>query len=454
MREKIASYLENAGQSLPAGQILRDVLNIHSPNSFAADKVLRGILGSDHRFRESHGLWHLVAQTAPPPGEFASLYLQWNKYIPGSFRGSIHLLAPDLSFEFCLAGKWTIANKNALRAARSRAEKHLLVVWSAGALRQWNRLLRSTELTAWAGDSLELSLLAVRSLSLTTPPAGPEDLAPILGLPLPDTGNPVAMARFMSACLPDLLEHAPAGSRSSPTEIRHWIEAGRPKVDFSHFAFGRDSLERIPETPGVYLMRNRSGDMVYVGKSHNLKRRVGSYFTPKALRDPKVARIHSHLHSLECIPCNTEVEALLLEMQMIRDFRPSINLQTEVHEQPRRYGRAHNILLLVPVGEKTEIYFLQEGSFVSRHSAPLGRVPTKRLRTAIRSVYFGSRRRRREPGESWEIEIVERWLSSHRRHLNFVDIDDCVGLDQVMRRLELYLLDPDRLAHKVYYRSS
>ncbi len=51
MREKIAGYLAKAGRPLSAEQILRDVLNIHSPNSFAADKVLRGILKHDERFQ-------------------------------------------------------------------------------------------------------------------------------------------------------------------------------------------------------------------------------------------------------------------------------------------------------------------------------------------------------------------------------------------------------------------
>ena len=143
-----------------------------------------------------------------------------------------------------------------------------------------------------------------------------------------------------------------------------------------------------------------------------------------------------------------------MEMRLIRDFRPAINMQTEVHEQPEIYGKARSLILLVPNAEatKAELYFLNRGVFAGQQSVPLGRAPTKRLRNRIHSVYFASGSRPRRPREPWEAEIVSRWLSSNRRRVNFVDIDDAGSYENTIQRLGDYLRDPEKLSRKVFYR--
>ena len=452
MRDTIAGYLEKAGTALPAEQILRVVLNILSPNFFAADKVLRGIIGRDPRFYERQGLWHLTLQANPVPSEFAALHLQWERGRPDCFRGAVHLPENGSSWEFLRTETASSAEYQSLRAAREAADNHLLLVWSTKERSLWNRLLRTGGLPAWEGESLALNALAARALPHIPPLHYPEDTASILGLPSPDTERPAAMARFLFALWRSLLDTVPAGLRGNLAELKLWIEEGNAKVDFTRFAFGREFLARIPASPGVYLMRNRGGEVIYVGKADNLRRRVRSYFTTRALKDAKAARIHGQLHSLEFLTCATGVEALLLEMRMIRDFRPHINFQTEIHEQPSRYGNSCNLLLLVPVNENAEVYMVKDGAFVARLSVPLGRAPSKRLSSRIRAVYFGMRRSRAAKREDWETAIVARWLAAHKRRLNCVDVDESGDHLSVMRRLTCYLMDPDRMARKIYYR--
>ena len=451
MRDRIAGYLEKAGRALPAEQILRVILNIRSPNSFAADRVLRGILGGDSRFCEHQGFWRLASAPNPPPVEFAALHLQWDRRRPDCFRGAIYLAENGSSMEFLRTGT-AAAEFLPLRAARAAADHHILLLWSARERSLWNRLLHTGGLPAWEGESLALSALAARALPHVPPFRSPEDAAPVLGLPSPDTERPAVMARFLVVLWRSLLDMVPAGMRDNLTELHRWIEQGSPKVDFTGFAFDRDFLARIPTAPGVYLMKNRSGEIIYVGKADNLRRRVRSYFTSRALKDAKTARIHSQLHSVEFLTCATGVEALLLEMRMIRDFRPAVNLQTGIHEQPGRYGNAHNLLLLVPVGDNAEVYLVKDGTFVARQSVPLGRPPSKKLSSRIKAVYFGTRRRPAAKGENWETEIVARWLAAHKRRLNYVDVDESGEYSSVLRRLTCLLMDPDRLARKVYYR--
>jgi hypothetical protein len=453
MREKIAGYLERAGRPLPAEQILREVLNIRSPNAFAADKVLRGILGGDARFHSKQGLWHFETMTLEPqPVEIAALIIQSSTSHTGSFRGAVHTSADDSSWEFlCTEGMKTPDTKP-LQEARLRAENHLLLIWHAKELRLWDLMLSSVGLPPWHGETLVVSKLAARLLPKAFSCRHVEDLAPLLDLAPPDTDRPSSMAGFLEAVYRSLLDLVPAASRGSAAGLARWIEEGSIKVDFSRFAFGRELLAGIPASPGVYVMRNRAGEVIYVGKAGNLQRRVRSYFRARSLRDPKVSRIHSQLYILEFFTCATEVEALLMEARMIRDLHPAINLQEEVHEQPDRYGHEHNLLLLIPAGERIEVYFIKEGSFIARQSVPPGAAPKKSLCTKIKSIYFATRRRKLAASEDWETEIVARWLSAHRRNLNFIDVDETGSYDAVLRHLEAYLRDPDRLSHKVYYR--
>jgi len=235
-------------------------------------------------------------------------------------------------------------------------------------------------------------------------------------------------------------------------KLQQWIDERIARIDFSRFAFDRAWLAQISDSPGVYLMRNRSGEVIYIGKSDCLRRRVRSYFTPRALEDPKVARIHAQLSTIETLPCPTEVEALMLELRMIRDFRPPINLQAQVHEQPSRYGQGRNLLLLVPAAGRCEIYFIKNGRFVAHLAAPLGSAPSRKLQARIRSTFFGKRNRTKICHEEWEAEIVQRWFSANKKRLNFIDVDEAGGCEPVFQRLTCYLNDPDRLLNKVYYR--
>ena len=452
MHGRIARSLAQAGRPLPAGQILHEVLNILSPNAVAADRVLKGILGSDPRFHQEHGLWALSAKAAPKAAEIASLSLQWHAAYPLICRGALYFPALRASFSFERTGNLVPPDSGLLREARQLAENHLLLVFDRMGLRRWNALLRSCGLPSWEGGSMRLNVLAGRVFPHSSLPKCLEDLAALLGMPSPDGEKPAAVAQFLASAFLSLLEMVPSERRGNLSDIEVWIAEGTPKVDFSRFSFGPDLLRRLPESPGVYLMSNRVGEVIYVGKSHNLRRRVRSYFTPRALKDAKVVRIHSHLHSIEVLTCATEVEALLLEMRMIRDFRPSINLQVEIHEKHGRYGRNTNLLLLVPADDAVEVYLIRDGAFAARVSVSLGRGLPKKLASKIRTVFFGRRHRKPAGIEDWEAGIVAQFLSSHRKRLNIIDVGEAGGCEEVLRLLQSYLRDPDRLRSKVFYR--
>ncbi len=86
-----------------------------------------------------------------------------------------------------------------------------------------------------------------------------------------------------------------------------------------------DYLKRLPKGPGVYRMVNGKGDVLYVGKAKNLKKRVVAYTAPDR-QSIRIRRMISETASMEFVTTHTEAEALLLESNMIKRFAPKYNI--------------------------------------------------------------------------------------------------------------------------------
>jgi len=88
----------------------------------------------------------------------------------------------------------------------------------------------------------------------------------------------------------------------------------------------RERLKTVPERPGCYLMRDRRGVIIYVGKAKNLRRRVLSYFRPRADHAPKVRSMVNCVADLEFMTVRNEAEALLTEANLIKKYKPHFNI--------------------------------------------------------------------------------------------------------------------------------
>lgn len=88
----------------------------------------------------------------------------------------------------------------------------------------------------------------------------------------------------------------------------------------------REKLKNLPEKPGVYLMKNAQGKVIYVGKAKILKNRVRQYFQSQSRHEPKVRAMVSHVDDFEYIITDTEVEALILENNLIKEYDPQYNI--------------------------------------------------------------------------------------------------------------------------------
>ncbi|MDD7401960.1 MAG: excinuclease ABC subunit UvrC [Clostridiales bacterium] len=85
-------------------------------------------------------------------------------------------------------------------------------------------------------------------------------------------------------------------------------------------------LDLIPEEPGVYLMKDEAGQVIYVGKAINLPRRLRSYFTENPQGNAKVLAMISHIRDFDYVLCANELEALILENNLIKHYEPHYNI--------------------------------------------------------------------------------------------------------------------------------
>jgi len=126
----------------------------------------------------------------------------------------------------------------------------------------------------------------------------------------------------------------------------------------SHKEPPAEKVKQFPTTPGVYLMKDAQGVVLYVGKAKNLRNRASHYFTKAAAEDMRTADLVPLIADIDFLPADSEVDALLMEARLVKDIQPRFNvglkddktfpyLQIRVREdfprveftrQPRRRG--------------------------------------------------------------------------------------------------------------------
>ena len=83
-----------------------------------------------------------------------------------------------------------------------------------------------------------------------------------------------------------------------------------------------EELKKLPHSPGVYLMRDSHDDIIYVGKAISLRNRVRSYFRESTNKSPKIEKMVTKIARFEYIVTDSELEALILECNLIKEYRP------------------------------------------------------------------------------------------------------------------------------------
>jgi hypothetical protein len=227
-------------------------------------------------------------------------------------------------------------------------------------------------------------------------------------------------------------------------EVETSIEegGGSQEVDFSLYRFRREDLARIPARPGIYRFRGEDGNLLYVGKSRDLNRRVASYFRPLAPDHRRRASLLGVIRDLQWETTPSELEALLLESEAIRTDRPTFNQQIDVHPQPVEGTRADSDLAFVLCdGDPNQVstFLYCDRLPWARGRLPRGPVDETReaalaMAEAWRAGVISTEAGLTRLDETGRV-LVSRFLTHHRDRLDRLDNGDFAGLDDVAEAL-------------------
>src|SRR5947209_4646109 len=88
-----------------------------------------------------------------------------------------------------------------------------------------------------------------------------------------------------------------------------------------------EKVRQFPAAPGVYLMKDAQGRVLYVGKAKNLRNRASHYFTKAAAGDARTADLVKLIADIDFLPAESEVDALLMEARLVKDIQPRFNIE-------------------------------------------------------------------------------------------------------------------------------
>lgn len=232
--------------------------------------------------------------------------------------------------------------------------------------------------------------------------------------------------------------------------LREFQDMPAAPIDLSGRAFTAEDLKALPAMPGVYRFLDRAGQVIYVGKSKNLKSRIGSYFAPNARGTPKGQAILEAAHRFEHETVASELEAILLEAALLSEHHPRLNRQFEIHERPTPYGPRLNLVVVLKdngvAPPSCTLHLLRGGSYLQRISglrdddADASRAGSgsawKEAASAVKAAYFdtdGGPGTSASAGFDWQ--LVGSFLRRFRDEVNVLDVDESGDAGAALDRL-------------------
>jgi hypothetical protein len=285
------------------------------------------------------------------------------------------------------------------------------------------RRLRDRLMIEGRGSTAPFVPLGRLALAALGPPR-PRSLAALaarLALRVVGEEDPLARARLASECLLRMLEAPRLARCRTIVEILETAPLPSPGAPLPPPVVGAGFPDHLPHAPGIYRFDARDGELLYVGRSRNLKRRVGSYFLSRALPDPRTRAWLGRVFRVEIEETGSEARAMILEAEAIARDRPAANRAREVHERPHRDARDMVVLVPSRARGRIEAHLLRAGAVVGRVALGPRGGGAKRLLALLQEHYFnrsggGDERdpERASPGARRSAALLSSWLAARK----------------------------------------
>jgi len=442
--ERAVRLLRSEGKPVRSVRLAREVLATNTANEVTARKVLEAAFAGDPRLVHGRAGWSTTdgpAEAGAVPGgvpdeDRALVLIQGRR--PG--RGqpyeitnvSVLRLQGDEVVAACGGDAATGPSSEDLRRAifETIEGTAIIVHDPPGSLSALDR---------WLGEPLPtpISLRRLAQARLGLPAS--HDLTALserLGVHWRETDDPLDSADAVDACLSALRRPG-----ESLHDLRIAATSGAPPIDWSRYEFDRSFLRRLPRVAGTYRFFDADGRLLYVGKSKDLNRRIGSYFREQPSRSRRVQQLLDRLHRIEYEAVGSELEAILREAEQIRRDEPEKNVQRR-HHPAGRSARLRSILILEPAEPPSVLraFLVHKGRLVGRVSIGPRGGGLKRIERVLDDYFFfAPDGPTPAAGPDVDVELVVRWLSQNRERAVAFDPTNLCSAQEVTDRLRWFL---------------
>jgi hypothetical protein len=452
VKDRIYDYLEDLGDPASSEAIASEVLRLKGATGAVADRIVAAAVEADRRFLQvGDGMWTLGRAPVVPTLEQA-VFLAVGTIMSPPQSGN-HATVLELSA--CRVGlnappeRLPAVDTTGPEAAAGLAAFSAFSEGSTAAAFRYPRIrARLNHLSqGMIGDSLVGPGLCLHRLGRRAFPdqslPDVSALARVTEVAYVTDRDAMGEAELQADVLLRLLEtYDPS---TTVDELAADLYPPSLPTDFESYAFDEAFLSELPEAPGVYIMRDQAGSVIYVGKSVSLRDRVGHYFARRTERPEKTRRILDRIWSMEVQTVGSEAEALVVEGRLIRACRPEFNTQLTVHERPDHAPLPDSCVLLLPSSEEdcVELFCLVSGRPYEQIRARRDLADWSGRSKELRGVLFETDEAGEGPSEddAADIELLRSWYTRNREHVNCVDVSDGKDPDDGLRVLRDYVAE-------------
>ena len=479
MRDKIYTYLESQKKGATSSELVEQVLKIKGATPNISEKLIQTAIAGDHRFAvDERHLWKIMEESGTPfsKADIALLSLltidtperyriiveiSAQKLRSDNIVDRFHTLVnPDsliiqamhLSADFAQEVKGGIPLEKAVRALFNFFGEAVLVGYDIhSSINQLNAVLSKSN------EMIENPPLCLKFLANKLIPGlqhkSINDIAAFYKLPVVDTRRTETDVCTVTEIFSRFRELLKEQAFRTVEEVLAFQYPDIDYVDFSKYAFDKGFLWAIPQKPGIYKMRSKNGDIIYVGKAKNLKLRLSSYFWNTADRLQKITDLLNNVYTIEYEEAGSELAAMVMEYRLIKQYQPRLNQQLEVHERATRYGNLKNFIVILPssIEKSLELFFVKDG------------LPLQRYEILKEAVNFTEVERILDENiqddntltdiETGEMEIVLSWIETNKDQVNYINMDTVTTKEACLKLLKDYMRD-EETPQKKHFRSS
>ncbi|MFQ5603272.1 MAG: nucleotide excision repair endonuclease [bacterium] len=465
MKDKLYNYLKARGGCASSVEIVGQLLNMRGARRHVAEKIVAGMAKNQPVFvSDGLGNWYIQPQPEGAETPLSSVIfnvlelrgdagrLAQSRYL----QLGVHRVQDGRVMETILntairgepGGQTALPVRDAVAKPWREVLPNLLSVLEEGVLTAFSpvavRNFLISEALNLCGVFLALEALSLKKLLRRLRPENKvqtaAEAAAVLQLPFLESEELPDLLSNQTNLFFAVLEKCREKGLDSLEKVLEFQRPQSLQVNLEDKQISRRFLENLPESPGVYLMKDHQDKVFYVGKAKNLKQRVGSYFRAREQVDRKMQAIWQRIFDIEIIEMGSELEAFLEEQKLIKKNQPEINLKIEVHAKSRSEWHPKDLIMVLParIPSRLTLFCVSSEGKCERIQIHRQKDLSRSAQEKLRRLFYPAKKRPPDELQREQAELFWRWFAQHRDRVSWIDVKELADFDACLRLLERY----------------